>query len=566
MKKLLALAVAIILALGCMSAFAVSGPIEGVDYPELPDGTLKITVTAPLFTPDAQTTRMQKLWQEKMEAYLGVKLDITWQTTAWDDWQGKEQTQLAAGEYGDVNSYSQGDYVNSYGAAGKVLNISEYKDYMAYYPEFVAGVLGGWDGIQNADGSSYVFWDGYDNDLNLAGGQSFSAYAYRFDVLKKYDLKPATTWEEFKELCAALQGLIDDGTVTAADPEAKVYVMTNCAKGYAFYRGFVGIFHTWDTLYWNGTEFSYGPIEDNFRTMLSELHELYAAGYIDPEFQTRDDATAVATTGQVLCIPTLWLGYLNYSYNPNAEEGIEWGLAYLPENEEYGRPWKWGSKITGKNLGTNRTMGIYIDAETEYPEWVVSMIDYQYSPDIYLMLNWGEEGEDWYLDPADGLRHYTDKIMGLPSSERAQALADEGIMSSATCRTGIPFVPQIFSTISAYSDPDPWWSPERGYYEGYYWMETAINGGPESISPYDRAPLVNLTEEQKTQRSTLTSACDKYAKTEGNKFITGENDINDDAVWAAYVEGVKSQFQGFDQLIETINESVDLDSLSLYKD
>ena len=45
MKKLLALAVAIILALGCMSAFAVSGPIEGVDYPELPDGTLKITVT-----------------------------------------------------------------------------------------------------------------------------------------------------------------------------------------------------------------------------------------------------------------------------------------------------------------------------------------------------------------------------------------------------------------------------------------------------------------------------------------------------------------------------------------
>ena len=31
MKKLLALAVAIILALGCMSAFAVSVPIEGVD-------------------------------------------------------------------------------------------------------------------------------------------------------------------------------------------------------------------------------------------------------------------------------------------------------------------------------------------------------------------------------------------------------------------------------------------------------------------------------------------------------------------------------------------------------
>ena len=78
MKKLLALAVAIVLALGCVSAFAVSGPIEGVDYPELPDGTLHLTVAVPNWGTDQTTTRMQKLWQEKMEEYLGIKLDITY--------------------------------------------------------------------------------------------------------------------------------------------------------------------------------------------------------------------------------------------------------------------------------------------------------------------------------------------------------------------------------------------------------------------------------------------------------------------------------------------------------
>ena len=114
MKKLLALAVAMILALGCMSAFAADGPIEGVGYPELPDNTLKLTVSTILFSPDAQTTRMQALWQQKMEEYLGVKLDITWQTVAWDDWQGNEQTVLVAGEYADINSYSQGDYIDSF--------------------------------------------------------------------------------------------------------------------------------------------------------------------------------------------------------------------------------------------------------------------------------------------------------------------------------------------------------------------------------------------------------------------------------------------------------------------
>ncbi len=64
----------------------------------------------------------------------------------------------------------------------------------------------------------------------------------------------------------------------------------------------------------------------------------------------------------------------------------------------------------------------------------------------------------------------------------------------------------------------------------------------------------------------MISACDKYAKTEGNKFIVGELDINDDAVWAEYVEGVKSQYQGFDELLAIINESADLSSLALYND
>ncbi|MCR4620985.1 MAG: hypothetical protein K5663_02775 [Clostridiales bacterium] len=562
MKKLLALAVAIILALGCMSAFAVSGPIEGVDYPELPDGTLHLTVAVPNFGTDQTTTKMQKLWQEKMEEYLGVKLDITYTSgLAWNDYQGNEATNLAAKELADVNTYSQGSLVNEYGAAGVVLDVNKYAEYMKYYPEFVAGVIGGQEGINNPDGSSYVFWDGYDNDVNLAGGQSFSAYGYRFDVLKEFDLKPAETWDEFKDLCATLKGLIDSGEVEAD------YVLHNGASWMAFYRGFVGTFHTWDTLYWNGEEFAFGPIEDNFRLMLTELHELFEAGYINPEYQTDDSADNEATTGKVLIVPTNWAGSVVNTWNPQAEEGIEWGLAYLPQYEDFGAAWKWGSKITGKNLGTTRTMGIIINAETEYPEWVVSMIDYQYSPDIYLMLNWGVEGEDWELGE-DGMRKYTAKFMDLPVGERPQALADEGIMSSASARTGIAFVPQIFSTIPSYGDAEPWWSPEKGYYEGRYWFDTAINGGPDSISPFDRAPLVKLTDEQQSAQSKLKSACEKYAKTEGNKFITGEDgyDITDDAQWEAYVEGLKSQYQGFDELLQIINENVDLDSLKYYND
>ena len=557
MKKLFALAIALVLAMGCMSAFAADGPIEGLDYPDLPNNTLKITVSTANFGTDQVNTKMMKLWQEKMEEYLGIKLDITWTTIPWDDFRSNESVKLAAKDLADVNTYSQGDLVNQYGAEGVVLNLNNYLDYMVYYPSFVEGNVGGWDGINNMDGSSYVFWDGYDNYVNLAGAQSFATYAYRFDVLQEYGLEPATTWDEFKDLCADLKALIDSGDVDAD------YVLHNGASWMAFYRGFVGTFHTWDTLYWNGEEWAFGPIEDNFREMLTELHELYELGYINPEFQTDDSADDEAENGRILCVPTNWAGSVQ-TWNAQSDEDVVWGLAYLPSSD-HGTAWKWGSKITGKNLGTTLQMGIIVNAETEYPEWIVSMIDYQYSPDIYLMLNWGVEGEDWYLGE-DGLRHYTDKFMAQPVSDRAQLLADEGIMSSASARTGIAFVPQNFSTIAAYGDTEPWWNPEKGYYEGHYWYETAFNGGVESISPYDRAPIVNVSDETKTARAALKSACESYAKTESVKFITGELDITDDAVWAAYVEGVKSQYKGFDDIIAAQNEGTDLDSLSMYHD
>ena len=92
-----------------------------------------------------------------------------------------------------------------------------------------------------------------------------------------------------------------------------------------------------------------------------------------------------------------------------------------------------------------------------------------------------------------------------------------------------------------------------------------MNGGPDSVSPYDRAPLTSLNDEESKMKSTLTSACEKYAKVGANQFITGELDINDDAAWAAYVAGVKSQTEDFDGFFKTINEKTNLASLEYYK-
>lgn len=524
------------------------GSTGKVALPELKGDTLKLTVSIADFNQSSEGTKMQEIWQQKVEEYLGCKLDITWQRTPWADFRNNELVILQSGDLPDVSTYSQASAINIYGEDGLVLNLADYKDYMPNYMKYVNETNGGYDFAFNADGSAYYFMDGSYNEDDIQGAQSFTSFAYRFDELKKNDLTPATTLDEFTQLCADLKGLIDTGKSDAK------YVLMNSTKDYAFYRGFVGIFHTWDTLYWNGEQWAFGPIEDNFREMLKYINGLWAAGYIDPEMATADTnaANEKATTGYAIVCPTLWSGSAASWNKASLLDGLEWGLAYLPENNTYGTPWKWGSKQPGKSVQTQ--MGIYISADVENPEYVVALIDYQYSDEIVELLNWGIEGET-YTVAADGTKTFSDEIMN--SDSPATKSADYGIMASSVCRTGIPFVPQDFTAvIQVASTPEPWWNQTEGYYEGKYWVESDKNGGPDSVSPFDRPPVLRITSEQSAAKSQLTSACETYAKENAYKFITGEWDINDDAQWEKYIAGLKSQSEEpFDDVLTMLQEN-----------
>lgn len=525
---------------------------KGLNFPELPNNTLSLTVNIPNFATDSQGTLVQQKWQEMMEKYLGCKLDISWNVTPWADYQQNEKVLLQVGDIPDVSTYSRGPFVNEYGSDGVVLDIAKYKDYMQYYPEFVKETNGGEAYADNPDGSAYYFMDGFVNPDNITGAQSFTSFAYRFDILNKFNLQPAATLDEFTKLCAELKKLIEEGTIDAK------YVMSNQDKNYAFYRGFVGIFHTWDTVYWNGEKWSFGPIEDNFREMLKYLNGLYEAGYIDPEFATDDSnaCTEKAVTGNHVIVPTLWSGMARMWNTQTTVEDMEWGLAFLPEDDKYGTPWKWGSRQEGRSL--NNTYGIIISADTKYPEWVVRMIDYQYSDEMIEMMNWGIEGKTYTKD-ASGNHTFTDEIM--KAEDPVQAAADYGIMSSSACRTGIPFTPLTFEAMTEQIPREPWWNLSQGYYEGQYWIESGKIGGEESVSPFDRPPVLHLTDEESTAKAELTTNSETYARENALKFVIGDWDINDDAKWQQYIDGVKSQVVDFDKTMSMLLEESDLASI-----
>lgn len=525
---------------------------NGLNLPEL--DTLSITVRTANWGTDSTGTRIQQLWQERMEAYLGCKLDITWDIQpSFKDLQDQENVWLGANDFNDVNTTSIGTSLAEYGEEGVILNIADYSDYLVYYPEYMAGSPGGEDYAKNEDGSMYYFIDGFYNPDNITGAQSFATVAYRFDILKDNGWTPATNVDEFKELCANIKAKIDDGSIDAD------YVIMDGT--YDMIRGFAGIFHTWESEYYNGSEWVYGPIEDNFRDMLRYLNELWEGGYIDPEYATTDWNMHLekATTGKAVICASFWSGSVS-AFNTALKdvEGntMEWGLAYLPDGPD-GTAWKWGSRLPGKSLSTtNKRMGIFIDAETEHPEHIVAMIDFQYSDQMVQLLNWGLEGEHYNV--VDGEKTYIDDIMNAESVPTKAA--EYGLMCSSVCRSGIPFVPLDYNAmmLTSTNSIDPWWSEANGYYEGNYWNETSVIGGADSMAPADQPPVVYLTPEEQQMRAQLNQGgvCYKNVLTWANDFIEGKKDIDNDADWEEYVNSVKSKTeQDFDSILTMLNEN-----------
>lgn len=522
---------------------------NGIQLPELPGGVLSLEVSIPDYQQNSEGTMIQEEWEKRMEAYLGCELDITWRRTSAQDYQESELVVLQSGKVPDIATVTRGAAVNEYGEDGTLLDLSGYADYMVYYPEYMASTNGGENYARNKDGSMYYFMTGTYNPSNYHGAQSFTSFAYRFDLLRKKGWQPAVTLDEFTGLCADMQAGIEDGSLDLD------YVIMNSDKNYSLYRGFVGIFHTWDCVYYNGQEWVFGPIEDSFREMLQYLNGLYQAGYIDPEFATADSnlAATKATTGVAGICPTLWSGNVALWNGALASEEMEWGLAYLPENEDYGTAWKWGSYQQGKSLSAS--MGVCISARTAYPEYAVAMIDYQYSDQIVSLMNWGIEGETYRVEGTDKV--FVDEIM--QAEKPSMKSAEYGLMSSSICRSGIPAMPLDFDAmLELASLPEPWWNAEKGYYQGKYWIETSVNSGEDSISPYDRPPVIYLSAEEQTAKAQLSygGVCESRVKELANQFIVGERDIWDDAEWEAYIKDVKSQTDtDFDGILKMLNDN-----------
>ena len=504
-----------------------------VEEPVVEREVVELSISRPNFGVDPVGTMVEDEWLVRMNDYLGVDLNITWDSVPWADYREREKIVLASGEYPDIFTNSWEDTIGEYGEQGLILELSPYRDLMVNYQKFVDGTPNG-ENQAFPNGVAYGFQDGMDNSANIEGSQSFTSFAYRFDVFEANNIKIPETLDEFYDAAKQLKTIYPD-----------LYPINISTKGFTIQRGINGIFHTYDSYFWDGTEWQYGPAQDNYKDMMSFIHTLYAEGLLDPSFVADDDdaITQKIVTGKTLMLPTLWAGMLSYWTNEDLPE-MHWGQAFLPENSDYGTPWKWGSTKPGFTLQTR--FQTIISAETEYPELCVKMIDYQYSDEMNLLMNWGFEDTTYTVNDA-GSKMYVDEILN--AENVYLALADYGILSSSSCRPGIVWAPQNFEA-NVILNPKSTWFHDGEYTESSYWVASDLYGGKDSIFPNDRAPVVSLDSDESTERSTIITACNTFANESAIKFITGELDVEAD--WDSYLEQL-SAMGDYQSILETMN-------------
>ncbi|UVI27351.1 extracellular solute-binding protein [Paenibacillus spongiae] len=483
---------------------------------------LNLTVYNPIFSKSPLGTQVQEKWQEMMEEYLGVKLDITWEEAPFGDYNEKMPTYIAGGDFADVFGIADIGKVHDLGDSGQLLNLKDYMDQMPNYKKYLDSDPYGEKKVASTEGGIYGFVDGSEGNHN--GTQA--VFGVRFDILQKHDLKPPTTFDEMFTVAKKLKELYPDS-----------YPLTNVYGGTAIIDHLLTMNHSGTGVFFNGEKFVYGPLADDgrFKGVIEYLHKFYAEGLLDPEYaiNTGEQSIAKMLSGKNFITPFVYGLDLKEKLNNNAEHPeVVWGLIPHPKNLQGEVSWKIGSQKEGKVLSS--WYSTVISAKTKNPELVVKMLDYQFSDEMVELANWGIEGVTFTKE--GDKKTFKPEI--LQAASAMQELAKYGVNMSMSVRSGIQFIPQqkeaeipLTQTVPAYVDGE--------YMDRNYWLYTDEANGKESISPGDSVnmpPLV-FTEDEKLEMSSILTPMATFVEESITKFIAGKMPMDQ---WDKFVSDLKA--------------------------
>jgi len=346
--------------------------------------------------------------------------------------------------------------------------------------------------------------------------QVYVGPAIRQDWLDNLGLSSPTTIDEWYNVLKAFKEQDPNG-----NGEADEIPITIGAGELAF----AGAFGTPNDFYQENGKVQYGPIQPNFKQYLATMNQWYNEGLLDRDFASNDGKMIDAkVTGDQLGSLVLFLagGIGKYMDLMAGTDFKLVGTAYPTENA--------GEQPVFGHID-NPITGIFaaITSSNKNIEETVKFLDYLYSDEGKLIMNFGKEGESFNF--VDGEPVYADKVLNNPDGLPISQSFRKHIMGA----TSGPFVQDVRHTQQYITKPE---------------QKIAMDNWSRPTHE-KRIPPVSIAVEDSSQFASIMTDINTYKDEMILKFIMGAESLDN-----------------FDKFVETINalgieEAIDIQQSAL---
>ncbi len=332
---------------------------------------------------------------KELEKKTGIHIDFIHPPAG----QTAEQFSLliASREFPDMISYN---WLNYPGGPDKAINdnvIVELNDYMeSDAPNFMS-----WAKQEmyakgtKTDGGKYFGFPA----INLGDARVFGGLCLRGDWLKELNLSVPETIEEWDTVLRAFK-----------EQKGAKFPLTGDANNLTKLQNFCSAFDVGIRLYVDNGKVKYGPAEPGFKDFLTQMNKWYQDGILDADYPTNtqtilDEKMTNGESGAVFCYIGSGLGrYMGVM--KDRDPNYELVAAPYPavRKGEAPRFMEMEGDVVPPFLAITTACS---DVDT-----AVKWIDYLYSDEGRMLLNFGVEGDTYNM--VDGKPVYTDKILHNP--------------------------------------------------------------------------------------------------------------------------------------------------------
>lgn len=280
--------------------------------------------------------------------------------------------------------------------------------------------------------------------------------------------------------------------------------------------------------------------DDGYRELLSTVAKWYAEGLIHPDFLTfaAADVRAKTLAGEVGVLWGMGGSTLNTMLQEADANNVEIKVSAMgPIAKDKDSQVLYNNN--GKHIQTTANLFITDNCPEEKYEAICRYYDFMYTEEGIRLGNYGIEGVSYYIN-ADGLETFTELMLHNPDGYTTVQMMGVYCRNHSSGYTGI----QEYNYL-------------RNYYMANYAASVASDiwsAVPETSAPRTLDAANYYTADEAEEITVIKTDVDTYFKEMRAKFIYGELDVNDDAVWADYVKTMENY--GLGRWTEIVNSAV----------